>query len=48
MRCMGKLSSFSAIFTKGNNFCDFLLVSLADEAFPRGGLYTHKGKNLLL
>ena len=25
----------SAIFTKRNNFCDFLLASLEDETFPK-------------
>ena len=30
--------SFSAIFTGGNNFCDFLFTFLEDKAFPTGGL----------
>ena len=36
----------SAIFAKGNNFCDFLFASLEDEALPKG--FTPRGKNLLL
>ena len=35
----------SDIFTKGNNFCDFLFVSLHDKTLPRG--YYSIGKNLL-
>ena len=38
---------FSHHFTKGNNFCDFFLASLAEEALPK--LWsTLKGKNLLI
>ena len=34
LRCMGLLPYFSAIFTKGNNFCDFLSASLDKGAHP--------------
>ena len=33
---MGTPPCFSAIFTKGNNFCDPLFASLEDEAPPNG------------
>ena len=35
------------MFTKGNNFCDFLFTSLKGEALPRKG-YTLIVMNLLL
>ena len=38
--------SFSAIYAKGNNFSDFLFVSLDDEIFQKG--CTLGEKNLLL
>ena len=41
------LPCFSAIFSKGDNFCVFLFASLDDEAFLKLGS-TLKGKNLLL
>ena len=47
LRCVGTPPSFSTIFAKGNNFCDFLF------AFPgQCSLFiigsTLKGKNLLI
>ena len=30
--------SFSAVVTKGNNFCDLLIASLGDNALPTWGL----------
>ena len=35
LRCMG-ISPTSATFSKGDNFLDFLLTNLEDEAFKRG------------
>ena len=46
-RCMGIQLCFSAIFTKGNNFCNFLFASHDNVAFPKKGSAL-KGKNLLL
>ena len=37
---------FCIIYTKGNNFCDSVIASLDNIAFPKGS--TQKGKNLLL
>ena len=37
LRCMGTPPYFSVIFTKGNNFLDFLVASLAKEFYPKGG-----------
>ena len=37
-RCIGIPSYFPAIFTKGNNFCDFLFAFLDDEALQKWGL----------
>ena len=34
-RCMGTPQSFSAMFSKGDNCCDFLFVYLDDEVFPK-------------
>ena len=39
-------STFSNIFTKGDNYHDILSVSLYNEPFQNGS--TIKGKNLLL
>ena len=39
---------FSTIFTKGNKFCDFLSVSLDEEALPKWGPQSQgQGKELL-
>ena len=38
IKCMGMPSWFSTIFTKGNNFCDFLFAFLDNVAFPKLGL----------
>lgn len=35
---MGTLTCFSAIFTKGNNFSDFLFVPLYNKVLPKLGL----------
>ena len=35
LKCMDTLLYSSAIFTKGNNFCGFLLASLDDIAHPK-------------
>ena len=32
---------FSAIFTKGNNFLDFLFASMEDRAHRNGDLHVH-------
>ena len=37
------LHVFSAIFTKGNNFCDFLFASLDDKAYLKLGLLLKEG-----
>ena len=47
LKCMGTSQSFSTMFSKGDNFCDFLFTELEDEVFPKLGP-TLKGKNLLL
>ena len=36
LRCMGTPPSFSTMFSKGDNFCDFLFAYLEDEVFPKG------------
>ena len=46
LRLMGTPPCFSAIFTKGNNFCDFLFA-FRDEKSPSEIGSTHKGKNLM-
>ena len=38
MMCMGAPPRFSAIFTKGNNFHDFLLAILEYKVHPKWGL----------
>ena len=38
LMCMGALSCFPAISTKGDNFCDFLFGSLDDIALQKWGL----------
>ena len=38
---------FSAIFSKGKNFCDFMFVSLVDETIQKRKT-TPKGEHLLL
>ena len=35
---MGTPPCFSAIFTKGNNFCDFLFAALDEIALPNSGI----------
>ena len=42
-RCMGGPQCFSTILMKGDNFKDFLFVTLDNESLPMG--YTLKGKN---
>ena len=44
LRSIGMLSSFWAIFTKGNNICDLLYAFLGYETFCKLGLLL-KGKN---
>ena len=44
LRCMDTPPSFSTMFSKGDNFHDFLLAYLEDEVFPKWGLCL---KNLL-
>ena len=39
---MGTLSCFSAIFTTGGNFCDFLFASLEEGALSNSGLLLKK------
>ena len=39
---MGPSPSFSAIFSKGDNFRDFLSVHLEDEVFPQWSLLLKK------
>ena len=36
--CMGMPSCFADIFSKGNNSCDFLFVSMGNIAFPKKSL----------
>ena len=38
LRCMGTPTSFSAMFSKGDNFQDFLFAHLEDEVFQKWGL----------
>ena len=38
LRCMGTLPCLAAIFTKGNNFCDFLFALFDKETLARLGL----------
>ena len=45
LKLMGTPPCIFVIFTKGNNFSDFLFASLADIAFPNWGLLS-KEKNL--
>ena len=47
IRCMGTPPSFSTMFSKRDNFCDFLFVYLENEVSPKIGS-TLKEKNLLL
>ena len=35
LRCMGTPQSFSAMFSKGDNFCEFLFAYLEDEVFSK-------------
>ena len=35
LKCIGIPPSFSAMFSKDNNFCDFLFTSLDDVALPK-------------
>ena len=44
---METLPQFCTIFTKDNNFCDFLFTLLYDKGLPTYG-QPKKGKNLLL
>ena len=37
--CIGIPPSFSSMFSKGDNFLDFLLAYLEDEVFPKWGLF---------
>ena len=43
-RCMGTPPSSSSMFSKGDNFHDFLIAHVEDEVFPKWGL---KSKNFL-
>ena len=47
LKCMSSTPWFSLIFTKGNNFCDFLIASLDNAALCLKELTTNKmeGKN---
>ena len=38
LKVYGCTSIFSAMFSKGDNFCDFLFAYLVDEVFPKCGL----------
>ena len=44
----GYTSTFSAIFTKGNKFDDFVFACLDYEALPKRDLLYKKRENLLL
>ena len=49
LRCMSTTPWFSIIFTKGNNFCDFLFAFIDNAALSKYLIgSTLKGKNLLL
>ena len=37
LRCMSTSPSFSAMFSKGYDFCDFLFAYLEDEVFQKWG-----------
>ena len=39
LRCMATLSSFSAMFSKRDNFRDFLFAYLEDKVFLKLGLF---------
>ena len=39
LRCMGILSCFSAILTKGKNFCEFSFAFLDEEALPEWNIF---------
>ena len=52
LQCLGTLPCLSAIFIKGNNFCDFLVTFLVGALSQWGQLLKGKGvkssgKNLL-
>ena len=38
LRCMGSSPSFPTMFSKGDNFHDFLFAYLEGEVFPKRGL----------
>ena len=38
LKCMGTPPSFSAMFSKGDNFFYFLFAYLEDKVFPKMGL----------
>ena len=38
LRCKDTPPSFSTMFSKGDNFCNFLSAFLEDEVFPKWGL----------
>ena len=42
LRCMGTPPSYSAMLSKGDNFCEFLFAYLEDEVFPKWGLLLRK------
>ena len=42
----GYITCFTAIITKGNKYCDFLIISLENEALQKKKS-TLEGKNLL-
>ena len=42
LRCMATPQSFFAMFSKGDNFRDFLFAYLEDKDFPKGGVLLTK------
>ena len=44
--CIGKPPSCSAMFLKGDSFCNILIAYIEDEVFSKKGS-TRKGKNLM-
>ena len=42
LRCICIQPSFYAMFSKGDNFCDFLFAFLEVEVFPKWGLLLRK------
>ena len=44
LKCMDTPPTFSVMFSKGDNFCDFLFVRLVDKIFSIWGLLSDGSK----